>query len=91
MSDLLVGCKVIYNPKEDSLGSREGIIVKVDRGNQKIVWILSPDGLVKTYILDNTITIHPDDVEFIYNLNKNHKSRQEGIENKVNRFEIMDL
>lgn len=96
MSDLLVGCRVEYTPPSDSSGPsshKEGIVVKVDRNgsNQKIVWIIDPDGIVKTYILDGTVKIHPDDVKFIYGLNKDHKARQENIENKLDRFEILDL
>lgn len=92
MSDLLVGCKIIYNDGGDE--DKSGIIVKVDRGNlnKKIAWILKPDGTMCYFCLDGEATrISPDDVNFIYALNKKYKMREEILANKVDRLHILDL
>jgi hypothetical protein len=89
MSDLLVGCKVKYskNSKE-----HEGIVLKVDRsqGGYKMAWVLMEDGSVEESYA-TSLTIDPDDVKFIYAMNKDYKLRRKILTERTERFEILDL
>ena len=89
MSNLLVGCKVKYGRGDET---KEGIIVNVDRDdkNYKMAWLLTQDGrIVHSYAGD--IIIEPDDVKFIYALNKNYKLREKILTDQTDRFNILDL
>ena len=88
MSDLLVGCSVQYNV--DGV-SKEGVIVKADRnGSDKLLWILGSDGGL-THYHTSYVKINPEDVNFITRLSKDYKLRKKILENKTDRFEILDL
>jgi len=85
MSDLLVGCRASGLAYRDS-AKIKGVIV--DAG--KYVKIMDSEGRV-TSAYSSSLLIHPDDVRFIYAMNKNYKLRTKILENKIDRFEILDL
>jgi hypothetical protein len=91
MSDLLVGCKIIYKNGEGE--KVEGIILKVvldDSGYHKALVLKQEGQLVRVY-LDCAVEIHPDDVRFIYAMNKNCKLREKSLIEKIDRFSLLDL
>lgn len=89
MSDLLVGCRVLFIVEEQK---EEGVLVKVDRSKGSYLkgWILRSDGMVIERYICN-ITIHPDDVKFINVLSKSHRFKQKTLSDRKERFEILDL
>ncbi len=92
MSNLLVGCKVTMNIID--IGEIKGIVVKVGtKGglNTPCVWILDKQGKISVWEIYGDIEIDPEDLRFITSLNKNYKLRKEMLEEKVERFEMLDL
>ena len=88
-TDLLVGCKVKFSKNSKD---HEGIVLKVDRskGGYKMAWVLMKDGnVMEAYV--TSLVVDPDDIKFIYAMNKNYKVREQNLTERTERFEILDL
>jgi hypothetical protein len=89
MSDLLVGCRVLFTIDEIE---QVGVLVKIDRSKSSylMAWVLRPDGsILEKYM--SSLTIHPDDVKFITGLSTSYKLREKILTDNTDRFEILDL